>query len=108
MTSKLVALYRKPEDVAAFDKTYFEVHLPLANKMPGLMETRVMRLQKNIMGNEPPYYLIAELIFKDEAALKAAMASPEGKAAADNLMGFAGKIVTLLIAEEATSAVVTV
>ena len=38
---KLVAVYKKPDDTAAFDKHYFEAHLPLAKKMPGLIRTEL-------------------------------------------------------------------
>ena len=36
MTVKLVALYTQPEDVAAFDAHYRDVHAPLVEKVPGL------------------------------------------------------------------------
>ena len=29
---KLIALYKKPDDVSAFDKHYNEVHIPLVEK----------------------------------------------------------------------------
>lgn len=95
---KLVALYRKPEDAAAFDKHYFEVHTPLALKMPGLVRAEIAK-SVGAPGGEPAYYLTAELYFKDMAALGAAMSSPEGKAAAKDLMSFAGKLVTMYFAE---------
>jgi len=31
---KLVALYRKPADPAAFERAYFETHVPLVKKIP--------------------------------------------------------------------------
>ena len=95
---KLVALYKKPEDIAAFDKHYFDVHTPLAMKMPGLVKAEVARVTGGPAG-ESPLHLVAELYFKDMAALNAAMASPEGKAAAKDLMGFAGKYVQMHFAE---------
>jgi uncharacterized protein (TIGR02118 family) len=33
----LVVLYKTPNDPAAFDKYYFENHIPLAKKLPGEM-----------------------------------------------------------------------
>jgi len=95
---KLVALYRHPEDTADFDRRYFEEHLPLARKMPGLRRVEVSR-SVGAPAGEPPYYLMAELYFDDRAALDAAMASEEGRAAAKNLMSFAGHLVRFLIAE---------
>lgn len=95
---KLVALYRQPENPADFDRQYFETHVPLAMKMPGLVRGEIARVTGAPMG-DAPYYMIAELYFNDMATLNAAMASPEGKAAAKNLMGFAAKLVTMFFAE---------
>jgi uncharacterized protein (TIGR02118 family) len=95
---KLIALYRKPDDPAEFDRQYFETHVPLALKMPGLVRCEIARVTGAPAG-EPPYYMVAELYFQDMAALNAAMASPEGKAAAKNLMSFAAKVVTMCFAE---------
>jgi len=97
---KLVALYRKPADPEAFERHYWEVHLPLARKMPGLQRVEVSRVT-GAPGGEPPYYLMAEMYFADQAALDAAMKSPEGRAAGKDLMGFAGDLVTLYTAEVA-------
>lgn len=95
---KLVALYRHPEDAGDFDRRYFDDHLPLAQRMPGLRRVEISRVVGAPAG-EPAYYLMAELYFDDRAALDAAMASEEGRAAAKNLMGFAGQLVRFLIAE---------
>jgi uncharacterized protein (TIGR02118 family) len=95
---KLVALYKQPQDPAEFNRQYFEEHIPLAMKMPGLKRSEVSKITGSPMG-QSEYYLIAELYFDDMEALKAAMSSPEGKASAKNLMGFAKDIVTMMFAE---------
>lgn len=95
---KLIALYKKPENTSEFDKLYFEEHLPLANKMPGLKKAEVSKILGTPQG-ESEYYLIAELYFDDMDALKAAMSSEEGKAAAKNLMSFAKGLVSMMFAE---------
>lgn len=95
---KLVALYRHPQEAADFDRNYFEEHLPLARKMPGLRRTEVSRVTGSPTG-EPAYYLVTELYFDDEEALRRAMDSEEGRAAARQLMGFAGDLVEFLTAE---------
>jgi uncharacterized protein (TIGR02118 family) len=97
---KLVALYHKPADPAAFDKAYFETHVPLANKIPHLRRNVVSRVTGAPRG-EPEFYLMAELYFDDKAALDKAMASPENMEAGKNLMGFARGLVTFVYAEEA-------
>ncbi len=96
---KLVALYRKPADPAAFDKAYFETHVPLANKIPLLRRAVVSRVTGAPRG-EPEFYLMGELYFDDKAALDAAMASPENMEAGKNLMGFARGLVTFLFVQD--------
>lgn len=49
---------------------------------------------------EPPYFLIAEMIFPDRARFDEAMASPENRAAGKDLMTFARELVTLLVTED--------
>ena len=95
---KLVALYKKPDNPSDFDRQYFETHLPLAMKMPGVIRGEVARVVGAPAG-EPPFHLIAELYFNDMASLNASMASAEGKAAAKNIMSFAAKYVTMFFAE---------
>lgn len=95
---KLVALYKKPADAAAFDEHYFGTHLELAAKMPGLLKTEVTKFTGSPMG-ESEFYLMAELYFNDLDALKAAMSSPEGKAAAKDVMSFAKEIVSMHFAD---------
>lgn len=41
MVAKLVAMFAKPDDPAAFDRAYFDVHLPLNAKTPGLYRTEI-------------------------------------------------------------------
>lgn len=103
MAAKLLAFYSEPADRDAFDKAYFETHAPLAKKMPGLREMSVVKLQKNLMGKELPYYMLAELTFDSMDALKAALDSPEGKLAGANLMGFAATTVKLVLSEVVTT-----
>jgi len=95
---KLVALYKKPADVEAFEKHYTEIHAPLARKMPGLAKLEISRMTGS-PGGPAKYYLMAELYFEDQAALVAGLGSDEGKAAAKDVMSFAGDIVTMMFAD---------
>jgi len=95
---KLVALYKQPTDPAAFDQAYFDTHLPLIRKVPGIKETKITRFTRTVMGDG--LYMMAEMYFDDETALKAAMRSPEMGAAGDNLNSFAAGLVTLMYAIE--------
>jgi uncharacterized protein (TIGR02118 family) len=86
---QLTVLYNHPEDPASFDKHYNEVHIPLASKLPGLRRYTVTRPVPGPDGSKPAYYLVAVLEFDDEAAVGAAMSSPEGQAANADLGNFA-------------------
>ncbi|MFI5252843.1 MAG: EthD family reductase [Bacteroidota bacterium] len=95
---KLIALYRKPDDIAAFDKHYNDVHIPLAKKMPGLRKLEITRITGAPLG-EAKYYIMAEMYFDSIDAMNASNASPEGKATVRDLMSFAGNLVTLFYGE---------
>lgn len=99
MPANLIALYKQPPDPEAFDKAYFETHIPLIEQVPGIQSTTVQRITRTIMGEG--YYLLTVMTFADMDALKAGMRSPEMAAAGDNLNSFAEGLVTLMFAEEA-------
>jgi uncharacterized protein (TIGR02118 family) len=95
---KLVALYKQPEDASVFDKAYFDTHMPLIEKVPGLKSTAITRFTRTVAG-EQGWYLMAEMDFSDEETLKTAMRSPEMAAAGENLNSFAEGMYTLLFAQ---------
>lgn len=99
MTVKLLALYKRPEDEAAFLDHYENVHTPLARAVPGLEKLVVNRVTGSPMG-DPELFLIAEMHFPDQATFDVAMRSEENKAAGKDLMSFARGRVTVLFAEE--------
>ena len=94
---KLVAMFTKPDDPEAFDRAYFDVHLPLNAKTPGLRRTEVTRVTGAPRG-ETPWYLVTEMYYDDAAAMKAAFASPEAAEAAKQLMTFAKGLVSMYTA----------
>lgn len=95
--SKLIALYKQPADPAAFDKAYFDTHLPLLEKVPGLQKTEITRFSRTLMGEG--YYLMAQMYFADADAMKAAMKSQEMAAAGENLDSFSKGKHTLMFGE---------
>ena len=99
MTVKLIALYKRPDDEAAFLTHYNEVHAPLVRKLPALERLVVGRVTGSPLG-EAPYYLMAEMHFADRDRFDAAMASAENRAAGKDLMSFARDLVTLMVVEE--------
>ncbi len=100
MTVKLVALYKKTEDQLAFDTYYQDTHAPLAKKLPGMISMEIQRVLGAPMGHSP-YHLLVQMSFETRDALNKAMASSEGMAAAKDVMGFAGNLITMMITEVA-------
>ncbi|MDH5506600.1 MAG: EthD family reductase [Anaerolineae bacterium] len=95
---KLVAIYKQPDDPASFDEAYFNTHIPLIEKVPGLQKTVVTRFTRTLVGEAR--YLMAEMYFADKDALKAAMQSQAMAAAGENLDSFAAGLYSLMYAEE--------
>lgn len=80
MTLKLVVLYTQPDDAEAFDRHYAETHMPLVDKIPGLLRTETGKVGAALDGGEKSYYRITELYFADRAAMQAGFGSDAGKA----------------------------
>ena len=86
--ARMLVIYKMPQDTAAFDKHYFEVHIPLAKKLPGLRKYEVSRGPvTTLAGGEA--YMVAILTFDSLAAIKAAFASEAGAACAADRRHFA-------------------
>jgi uncharacterized protein (TIGR02118 family) len=79
MTVKLVVLYTQPEDNDAFDRHYFDIHLPLVHRIPGLRRAETGRFIDVLDGGEQTFYRVAELCFPDQATMDAGIASDRGK-----------------------------
>jgi uncharacterized protein (TIGR02118 family) len=87
--AELVVMYKTPKDPAAFDKYYFETHVPIAKKIPGLRKYQVSQGQVATPAGPSAFHLIAILTFDNPAAIQAAFASAEGKATAADVPKFA-------------------
>jgi uncharacterized protein (TIGR02118 family) len=86
--ARMLVIYKTPQDPAAFDKHYFETHIPLAKALPGLRRYEVSRGPiAALVGSEA--YMVASLEFDSVAAIKAAFASEAGKACAADRQNFA-------------------
>lgn len=94
--ARMIAMYRKPADEAAFDTYYFGTHVPIAKKIPGLRSYEVNRGGVGTPGGPSDFHLIAILTFDSIADIQAGMGSPEGQAAAADLGNFAQAGVDLL------------
>jgi uncharacterized protein (TIGR02118 family) len=97
---KLIALFKKPSEVEVFDRHYENIHLPLVRNLPGIRELEVTRVVGAPIG-ESRFHVMAELYFDNKDAMDAALASPEGKALAKDLLHFAANVVTVFYGETA-------
>ena len=76
---KLVVIYPRPADIAAFEKVYTNEHVPLAvAKLGGKTKIVATKIVGSPQGL-PPFYRIAEVYFPSMQALEACAASDGGK-----------------------------
>ncbi len=100
---KLVVIYPRPTDVAAFERLYQEEHVPMAVKnLAGKTKFVATKVSGSPQGNAP-FYRIAEIHFPSMESLQACAASK----GAQETLAHAAKISTggapiILIAEEET------
>jgi uncharacterized protein (TIGR02118 family) len=80
--ARMVVIYRTPKDVEAFDRHYFDIHVPLAKKLPGLRKYEISRGPVTVLAGSRDVYLIGTVHFDNLDAMKQAFASPEGRATA--------------------------
>ncbi|MDH7796242.1 MULTISPECIES: EthD family reductase [unclassified Beijerinckia] len=87
--AKMLVIYNKPADPAAFEKHYFDVHVPLAKRLPGLRryETSTGAIVRPGASDTP--HFVATLYFDSVAAIREAFASETGKACAADRVRFA-------------------
>lgn len=98
--ARLVVMYKTPKDTAAFDRYYFENHVPIAKKIPGLGKYEVSQGPVATPAGASGFHLIATLHFQDVAAIQRAFASPEGRAAAADVQTFATGGVDMLLFDD--------
>lgn len=75
----MVVIYRTPRDPAAFDAHYFDVHVPLAKRLPGLQRYEISKRPIATPAGDAEPYLVATLYFDTFEALRAAFATPVGR-----------------------------
>jgi uncharacterized protein (TIGR02118 family) len=76
---KLMALWTppKPEDRAAFEAAYLNVHAPLARALPNLSGLDTILLSEGLEGEASEYHRVAIMIWKDKAAFERDGLTPE-------------------------------
>lgn len=95
---KLIVTYKKPDNVKAFMDHYKNIHIPLVEKIPGLIRTEINHVTGSPMGGEPDLFMIVEMSFPDEATFKTAMRSEENMATGKDVMGFAKGLFSVMTA----------
>ena len=87
--ARMVVIYRTPKNVEEFDRHYFEIHVPLAKKIPGLRKYEVSDGPIATPVGTSNVHRIGTLHFDDLAAIEKAFASAEGQAAGADRRRFA-------------------
>jgi uncharacterized protein (TIGR02118 family) len=82
LMAQMIIIYKTPKDPNAFNKHYFEVHVPLAKQLPGLRKYEVSKGPIVSLAGAADTYFIATLHFDSVAAIKEAFASECGRACA--------------------------
>jgi len=67
--ASMTVIYRTPKDIAAFDKHYFETHIPLAKKLPGLRKYEVSQGPILTPAGPADFHRVGTLEFDDLAAI---------------------------------------
>src|SRR4051794_22613566 len=87
---KMIIMYERPKDTEAFDKHYFEVHVPLGRKIPNIVKDTVHRVVQS-QNTNLNLYIMTILEFENMEKLTEAFASPEARDAEEdgpNLFAF--------------------
>ena len=87
--ARMVVMYKTPQDPAAFERHYFETHIPLAKKLPGIRKYEVSQGPIVTPAGASEFRFVATLHFDDLEAIKRAFASPEGQVCAADRRNFA-------------------
>lgn len=80
--ARMIVIYKTPKDFEAFEKHYWNVHIPLAKNLPGLRKYEVSKGPIVVVAGDKNTHLIATLHFDSMDAIKQAFASECGQACA--------------------------
>jgi uncharacterized protein (TIGR02118 family) len=74
-TAKIVVIYPRPTDVAAFEKAYVEDHVPMVPKFTGITRFVQTKVVGTPSGEAAPFHRVAELHFPSMEVLKSGASS---------------------------------
>jgi uncharacterized protein (TIGR02118 family) len=102
--AKIMVMYPRPTDTAAFDRAYQDEHVPMVLKnFAGLTKFVQTSVTGTVQGT-PPFYRLAELYFPSMEVLQAAAASASGQQTlAHGIAISTGGPMVILTAEEQTT-----
>jgi uncharacterized protein (TIGR02118 family) len=87
--ARMVVIYKKPDDVEAFERHYFEKHIPLAKRLPGIRKYEVSQGPIISPAGPSEAWLVGTLHFDSLAAIRDAFASEAGIACAADRQEYA-------------------
>ena len=76
--AQMIVIYKTPKNPAAFDRHYFEVHVPLARQLPGLRKLETSRGPIISLYGASDVHLVASLHFDSLSDINAAFTSECG------------------------------
>lgn len=98
MSNSFFAVYKMPDDPAAFDEAY-KGHTEFVKQFPRMTNLRVNKVVQQMSG-ETKIYLLTEMEFDSVEDLQTALASEPGKQSAVDLQSWGGdKLITMLMTE---------
>jgi uncharacterized protein (TIGR02118 family) len=80
--AQMIVIYKTPKNPAAFDRHYFEVHVPLVRQLPGLRKLETNRGPVISLYGASDVHLVASLQFDSLSDINAAFVSECGRACA--------------------------
>ena len=80
--AQMIVIYKTPKHPAAFDRHYFDVHVPLARQLPGLRKLEMNRGPIISLYGASDVHLVATLHFDSLSDINVALMSQCGRACA--------------------------
>ncbi len=80
--AQMIVIYKTPKNPPAFDRHYFEVHVPLARQLPGLRKLERSRGPIISLYGAGDVHLVVTLHFDSLSDINAAFTSECGRACA--------------------------
>jgi uncharacterized protein (TIGR02118 family) len=87
--AKMTVIYKTPKDKEFFEKHYFDIHVPLAKQLPGLIKYEINNGPVNSTTGHSETYRIANLYFHSLEEMMNAFRSEIGEKCASDRKIFA-------------------